>query len=114
MPYQVNWLYATRMPGYPILAAAMYALFGPHVKAVLLLQALMGGAITWLVFLIGRRISAEIGLVAAALAAIDPLSIGFSAAFLSETPFTLLMLTALWLFLNIAEGRRFWNWCSPA
>jgi 4-amino-4-deoxy-L-arabinose transferase-like glycosyltransferase len=110
LPYQVNGLVATRMPGYPLFLGAIYAIVGPSVLTILILQALMGGASTWLVYLLGQRISQPVALLAALLAAIDPLSIGFSAALLSETAFTLLLLTALWLVAKWRDTGLF-MWC---
>jgi 4-amino-4-deoxy-L-arabinose transferase-like glycosyltransferase len=108
--YEVNGLFATRMPGYPMLVASVYALVGPSIKAVLILQGVLSGVATWLVYAIARRMGTQVALVAAALAACDPLSIGFSAALLSEMPFTLLLLLALWILVKILEEGRFGWW----
>jgi hypothetical protein len=51
-----------------------------------------------------------VGLIAAGLAAVDPLSVAFSASVLSETAFTLALMVALWIGLNLMEGARFWWW----
>ncbi len=91
---------ASRMPGYPLFLAAIYAL-GGGVKAVMVLQGLMGGMIVILTYLIGKRLHEPAALLAALLLALDPLSIGFSAALLSETPFTLCLLASLWLCLKV-------------
>jgi hypothetical protein len=95
---------ASRMPGYPLFLAAVFVL-GGGVKTVMVLQGFMGGMVVLLTYLLGKRISVNSGLVAAILAAFDPLSIGFSAALLSEAPFTLCLMGALWLCLRIADGR---------
>jgi hypothetical protein len=107
------------MPGYPVFVAGVYGL-GGGIKSVMVVQALMGGLIVMLTYLVGRRVSERVGLVGAALAAVDPLSIGFSAAFLSETPFTLGLMAAIWLCLRMMErageggrvglGWYWWRW----
>ena len=102
-PYVTGGCVASRMPGYPVFLAALYALGGGG-GAVMVVQALLGGMIVVLTYIIGKRLGAASALVAALLAALDPLSIGFSAALLSETPFTLCLMGALWLCLRIAGG----------
>jgi hypothetical protein len=94
---------ASRMPGYPLLLAALYVI-GGGVKTMLVLQGFMGGMIVLLTYLLGKRMSVNTGLVAAILVAFDPLSIGFSAALLTETPFTLCLMGALWLCLRIGDS----------
>jgi hypothetical protein len=94
---------ASRMPGYPLLLAAVY-LLGGGVKMVIVLQAFMGAMIVLLTYALGTRLSQATGLLAALLAALDPLSIGFAAALLTETPFTLCLMGALWLCVRIAGG----------
>ncbi|HUO08754.1 MAG TPA: glycosyltransferase family 39 protein [Phycisphaerae bacterium] len=103
-------LFATRMPGYPLFVAALEFLLGPSIQHVLIIQSLLSGLIVWLVYAIARRAGESVALLAALLAAFDPLTIGFSAAFLSEMPFTLLMLLALWLFVRLLEGGGFDHW----
>ena len=97
-------LIASRMPGYPLFMAAIYAIAGESAVAVLVVQAFIGAAIVWLTYLLGRRFGENTGLLAAGLAAIDPLSLGFSCALLSETPFTLCLLLGLWLTFRIIEA----------
>lgn len=94
-PYEVGGNVASRMPGYPLFVAGVYAVFGYHPVAVLGVQALLGGAIVWLTYRIARGMGERTGLVAAGLVAVDPLSVGFSATLLSETPFTLVVLLTL-------------------
>ena len=91
-PYQVTDIWgqpaiASRMPGYPIFIAAIYAVAGEHSLAVLIVQAFLGAACVPLVYLVARRVSVATGLVAAALMALDPLGILFSAMLLSENRF---------------------------
>ena len=103
-PYEVGGNLASRMPGYPLFVAAVYAVCGYSTQAVLIVQALMGGGIVALTYAIARRGGVAIGLLAALLAAFDPLSIGFSVTLLSETSFTFLLMLALWRVIRILEG----------
>ena len=109
-PYETSGLLATRMPGYPLFVAGIYFLLGPSIKAVLIVQSLLSAVTIWLVYAIARRVSNTAALIAAALAACDPLSIGFTAAFLSEMPFILLFLLALWLVARLMERPTFGKW----
>lgn len=110
LPYEIHGLLATRIPGFPLLVAAIYALCGPSVKAILIFQAFLGGASTALVYLFARPISIPIALLAAWLAAIDPLSIGFSAALLSEAIFTFLLIASICMLARVTETRRISDW----
>ncbi|MEI8196134.1 MAG: glycosyltransferase family 39 protein [Phycisphaerae bacterium] len=107
--YQVHGLYASRMPGYPILLAGLLWL-RPSFAFILYAQAVMGGLCCGVLYLIGRRLSPWIGLTGAALLALDPLQIGFCAAVLSEIPFTLALLIGLWLLTRMLTDRRLWWW----
>ncbi|NNM87348.1 MAG: hypothetical protein HKL95_02385 [Phycisphaerae bacterium] len=104
--YEVRGLFASRLPGYPVYIATMEYLFGPDPLAVLLSQAVCGSLTVLLVFLIGRRINNRVAIIAALLATIDPLSVAFSAALLSEIPFTLILMFSLWLCVGIMENPR--------
>ncbi len=112
--YQVTGMLAKRMPGYPLFIAGVYAIFGISHLALLLVQAFCGALLSWVVYLIGRRISPAVGLVAAALTAADPLLICFAAALLSEIPFTLVFMISLLLLVEILESRHadgnLWRW----
>jgi 4-amino-4-deoxy-L-arabinose transferase-like glycosyltransferase len=107
-PYETGGNIATRMPGYPLLVAAIYAICGTDAqRAVAVVQAFLGGGVVLITYLMGRRVSPSVGLVAAALVAVDPLSVGFSAALLTETPFTLCFMAALWVCVRNMEETRF-------
>ncbi|HTV48049.1 MAG TPA: glycosyltransferase family 39 protein [Phycisphaerae bacterium] len=102
-PYMVTGMLAKRIPGYPIFLAGIYFLFGNHQLAPLLVQALCGGATVVVVCYLGRKISPVVGLTAGLLTALDPLSIGFSAALLSEVPFALVLAAGALLAVKIIE-----------
>jgi 4-amino-4-deoxy-L-arabinose transferase-like glycosyltransferase len=109
-PYEVGGNLATRMPGYPLLVAAVYALAGPSVGAVLIFQALLAVPLVLLTYLLGKRDRAATGLLAAALVTLDPLLIGFSAALLSEVPFTVCLLLGLWMGVKLLDRPRWALW----
>ncbi len=104
--YEVRGLFASRLPGYPVYIAVFEYFFGPTPMAVLLSQAICGSLTVLLVFLVGRRVNKRVAIIAALLAAVDPLSVAFSATLLSEIPFTLVMMFSLWLCMNIMENPR--------
>ncbi|MCL2645541.1 MAG: glycosyltransferase family 39 protein [Phycisphaerales bacterium] len=113
--YQVDGLYATRMPGYPIFIAAIYMVCGYSIKAVLIVQAFLGGAIVYLVHRLARRVVGapdSLPLIAAALAAVDPLSIAFSASLLTETPFTLCLVGGIYLCVKLMDRPRLGWWVA--
>ncbi len=108
--YEVHGMVASRMPGYPLFVAGIYSVAREAVSSVVVAQALLGGVGVWLVYLIGRRVGECVGILGALLAAVDPLSVGFSAAFLSEGVFTVLMLGAIWGLVRVMESRNGWWW----
>src|SRR5437867_3216592 len=48
-----------RPPMYPLVLAAIYALFGQHIVAIRLVQAVMGACIAVLIALIARRLGSK-------------------------------------------------------
>lgn len=84
-------------PLYPLFVAGGYVLFGPVPGYVLLLQAFLGGAAAWLLYLLARRTLGErAGFVGALLAAACPFAAYYSGTILSEAlTFPLLALTLL-------------------
>ncbi|HWQ29131.1 MAG TPA: glycosyltransferase family 39 protein [Dehalococcoidia bacterium] len=92
-------------PGYPLLVAPFYFLFGPDpLWAQLLNTALAGGAVALTFALARRAFGDRAGLLAAGIVALFPSLILFTGLTLSETAFTFFALLGLWLL--IAEGGR--------
>ena len=60
-----------RMPGYPLLVAGIFAVTGDSVRAVLVVQALLGGGCVVMAYVLGRRVNLVVGLAAAGLAAVE-------------------------------------------
>jgi hypothetical protein len=110
-PYQVTDVYgqrvvASRMPGYPVLMAAVYGFDHERPVGVLFVQALLGFGCVMLACLLARPVSPLVEVIAAVLVALDPLGILFSASLLSETAFTFALLLTLVLILEVPQVRR--------
>lgn len=102
--YEVHGMLAQRLPGYPIFIAAFYYVFGFHHLPVLLAQAGLGALTVVFTAMLGRCVSPVVGLLAGALAAIDPLGIGFAASLLSEPLFTCVFILSLILLRRLMEN----------
>jgi 4-amino-4-deoxy-L-arabinose transferase-like glycosyltransferase len=102
-------------PGAPLLYGAVYLVTGGvHVKAALLLVALLGTATILFTYLLARRLAGHVaGLAAALLAATYPAFIENNGRLLAE-PVALFWLPAAMLaFLWASDGGRIWRWLAP-
>ena len=103
---------------WPGRAAALRAVYfvtgGVHVKAALLLVALLGTATILLTYLLARRLAGPVaGVVAALLAATYPAFIENNGRLLAE-PVALFWLPAAMLaFLWASDGGDLWRWLAP-
>lgn len=97
-----------RTPLYPAYIALHYWVFGHQPVSVLISQALALELVSCaLVFLIGSRLfSRWVGLAAAMLFALSPISIDYSALLWSDTLFTTCLLLAVWRVLEYFHTRR--------
>ncbi len=101
-------LTAYRLPGYPLLLAGTYALFGDTKAPIRILQAMSDVVSCLLLFAIGKKLFSEkIGLLAAAALALFPIQILYVSHLMTETLFTTLFL--LIIFLAIKEKQES-NW----
>jgi 4-amino-4-deoxy-L-arabinose transferase-like glycosyltransferase len=65
-----------RPPMYPLVLAAIYALFGQHIVAIRLVQAVMGAGIAVMIALIARRLGSKgVGTLAGVLWSVYPLGV---------------------------------------
>jgi len=108
---------ALRTPGYPIFLAACQAAFGPeNTMAARAAQAVLGtlgvlgvyglvGTVVGSGPAIRRRRAKAAAMVAAALAAVEPYTIGLSALLLSEAAFVPLMVWSLWGLARLWKPR---------
>lgn len=87
--------------------AAIYAIFGYYPLIARLIMGLLSGLIVWLIYLIARRLFTErIALLASAIAALYPYLLFYGVALLTETPFTLALLLAVYWSLQIKAAER--------
>jgi len=85
-----------RVPGFPLLLAAVIRVFGSSLWAARVVLAGAGAGCCWLTYLLGSQLSnRRTGLIAAAFVAIHPFHVGMSVLILSETWFTFWMLASL-------------------
>jgi 4-amino-4-deoxy-L-arabinose transferase-like glycosyltransferase len=91
--------------------AAIYKIFGYHPLLPRLLYAILGTAIVFLVYRLGRRLFGEAaGLAAAACAAGYSYLILYSATLLTEIPFIFFLLLSLNLAYELAERNTLGRW----
>ena len=93
-------------PGYPLLLGSAYLAFGKHLIVGKLLNALLATLSGWFCYRLGSRLfRPAVGLVGAALLAVLPGDIFYSALLLSETAFSTIFTGALWSFAILEERR---------
>src|SRR4051794_35310915 len=81
-----------RTPGYPGMLAAITSVSGDRESVVIFLQVLMGVATVALLYLLARDLcGVRAALIAAALLAVDPISVIMPSYLQPETPFTLML-----------------------
>jgi 4-amino-4-deoxy-L-arabinose transferase-like glycosyltransferase len=90
-------VWAYRTPGYPLLVAAC----GGRILVIRIVQAILDSSTVLAVYLIARVwLTPRVGLLAAAIVAVDPLLIFFSGLILSETLFVALLVWGLAICLR--------------
>ena len=86
---------------------AIYAVFGYYPLVARLIMGLLSVLIVWLTYLIAHRLFTEcIALLASAIAALYPYLIFYGVALLTETPFTLALLLAVYWSLQIKAAEQ--------
>jgi 4-amino-4-deoxy-L-arabinose transferase-like glycosyltransferase len=94
-------------PGYPLFLAGIFAATGGSALAALLANAILACLTIGLVFAIGvRLLGPRGGLVAAALYALDWISIGYVGQLNSETLGTMLLVLGVWLWVRCLREDR--------
>lgn len=85
--------------------AGIYKLFGYYPLVARVLTGIMSTFIVWLIFLVGKRLfDVRVGLLASAIAAVYAYLIFYGVTLVTETPFTLALLIALYLTLRMRAG----------
>jgi 4-amino-4-deoxy-L-arabinose transferase-like glycosyltransferase len=96
----------TRTPVYPLFVAACYRVAGHNPAVPVAIQAGLAALTVALVYQAARPISPGSAVPAAALLALDPLSIRYATHLLSETLFTLLFTGSLTVWLTYLRSPR--------
>ena len=99
-----------RSPGYPAFLAAVFRIAGEDYTAVVVVQLLMGVAVSLMLFALGRMFwSPRVGYAAALLYALTPNAVLWALSILSDTLFVFLVAAALLcLALLMQTGRTRW------
>ena len=99
-----------RSPGYPAFLAMIFRIAGEDYTAVVIVQLLMGVAVSLMLFALGRMFwSPRVGYVAALLYALTPNALLWALSILSDTLFVFLIAAALLcLGLLMQTGRTRW------
>jgi 4-amino-4-deoxy-L-arabinose transferase-like glycosyltransferase len=93
-------------PGYPLLLASAYALFGTDLVVAKLLNVVLAVATCGFTYALAARLfGAPVGLCAAAILAFLPDHVWYAPLLLSEVAFTALLAALLWLFAVWSERR---------
>jgi len=97
-----------RAPGFPLALAGVYAVFGDrNYVAAHVVFCLIGAALCFATYLVGREITNEsTALVAAAFVAVYPNLLYYAIHFASEPLFTLLLTLSTWTLLRAWRGER--------
>ncbi len=98
---------ATRTPGYPFLIYALHAMKS-GVLPLIMLQSALATATTWLIYLLGIRLSKSngIALLAALIYAFDVPSLVLTSVVMTDTLYTFLLI--LWLHYMLENMRGKW------
>lgn len=114
-PNRPNEPQIRRTPGYPVFIVLVYAVFGQSRAALLELQAIASVLILPLVFFLAReRWGRKAAWAATLILALDPISFLYSGKILSETLFTLFLVSALFAATKAADERRSVEWSFAA
>lgn len=91
-----------------LLLAAIYRVFGYYPLVARLIMGLLSVLIVWLLYLVARRLFTErIALLASAIAAGYPYLVFYGVTLVTETPFTLALLLAVYMALQIQADTHF-------
>lgn len=97
-----------RLPGYPMFLCALWWLFGPNLWIVQIVQALLSGGTSLLIFRVGKRyFSPTVGLLAGLGFAFWPVDWIVSARYSVEPLYVFMLVLAIVLVLDLAQRPRF-------
>ena len=93
---------------FSLFIAGIYSLFGYYPLIARLIMALLSTAVVYMTYLLGKRLFQEqIALLAAGIAALYAYLIFYGVALVTETPFTLALMVAIYVTIRIRT--REWN-----
>lgn len=93
--------------------AGIYWVFGYSPLAARLVMAILSTLIVGMIYLLARRYWGErVGLAAALIAALYGYLIFYGVTLVTETPFILAMLVALYISLDLIRNPNIWKWVS--
>jgi 4-amino-4-deoxy-L-arabinose transferase-like glycosyltransferase len=96
-----------RPPGYPLFLAGCYSVFGPNLRVVGFAQAVLGALTALVIFFLARYLFDDTtGWIAAAIAAVYPFFVFYSALLLTETLFIALLTGGMALLIHAARSQR--------
>lgn len=98
----------TRTPVYPFVLAIVFRVFGKQEIAVIVLQMLLSSLTASLTFLIADKLQFPTlaSLIASFLVALDPTSVLHAHVLLTETLFTTVLVTFIWVLVHYWHTRR--------
>lgn len=98
-------LTASMLPGYPLFLLLVTSLPFPDLGEIRFFQALLGGVLTLLVFLLGKEIfSLRVGISSSLITAFYPTLVFFSGLVLSESLYTLLTLLFIFSIYRFSQN----------
>lgn len=104
-------LQTLRPPGYPTLIGAVYALFGPNLLALRVVEALIGTASVALVGVLGARaFGPPAGLIAAGIMAIHPVMAFLPSSQYSENTLVFVLTLATGALFAAWRSGEWWRW----
>jgi 4-amino-4-deoxy-L-arabinose transferase-like glycosyltransferase len=93
-----------RSPLYPIVVGGVYWVFGPHLRAMLVVHCLMFAATAVLAYDLARRLfNLRTGIIAAALCILHPLLLRYTPHLHLETQLILLYTLLVWLLVRFRQ-----------
>lgn len=96
-----------RLPGYPLFLGVVFAVFGPHLRAVLMVQALIDLGACWLLFDCLRiEVSRRAAWAGLFLAVVCPFTAAYSVAGMTESLSIACMSLAVWSLARFVRAAR--------
>lgn len=106
-------LQTLRAPGYPTLIAAVYAVLGPNLVALRIVEAFLGALAVVLIGVVGARaFGRSAGLVGGALAAVHPVMAFLPSTQYCENTLVLAVAVALGQVLGAWRSGGLWRWAA--